>query len=147
MSDFEVTPAFCAQDWLGKSARRTCEITAELVDRFVELSGDFSPLHVEDQAGRAVGYRGRVVHGMLLGSLVSSVIGTQLPGRFGVLQEIQFSFRNPCYIGDRITIEVTVAEFHEALQLLSGKVEVRNAAGGLLARGRFRSGLHRSPAG
>ena len=133
---------FCERDWLGKSARRTCEIRGELVDRFVEVSGDSSLLHVDDAAARATGYRGRVVHGMLLGSLVSSVIGTQLPGEVGVLQEIQFSFRNPCYIGDEITIDVTVSEFHEALQLLFCKVEVRNGSGVLLAKGQFRSGLH-----
>jgi 3-hydroxybutyryl-CoA dehydratase len=143
MSDQPSNPAaaFRAQEWLGKSARRTCTITAQLVDRFVEVSGDSSPLHVDDDAARARGYRGRVVHGMLLGSLVSSVIGTQLPGEFGVLQEIQFSFRSPCYIGDEITIDVMVSEFHEALQLLSCKVEVRNRAGALLAKGQFRSGL------
>lgn len=132
---------FCEKEWLGKSARRTCAIRAELVDRFVEVSGDSSPLHVDDAAARAAGYRGRVVHGMLLGSLVSSVIGTQLPGEVGVLQEIEFSFRNPCYIGDEITIDVTVLEFHEALQLLFCKVEVRNRSGLLLAKGQFRSGV------
>jgi len=78
---------------------------------------------------------------MLLGSLVSSVIGTQLPGKVGVLQEIALSFRNPCYIGDEIAIDVTVSEFHEPLQLLFCKVEIRNGSGQLLANGRFRSGL------
>ncbi len=133
-------PGFTEQDWLGKSARRTCEITAQLVDQFVEVSGDSRPLHVDDAAARAAGYRGRVVHGMLLGSLVSSVIGTQLPGEIGVLQEVQFSFRNPCYIGDEITIDVMFSEFHEALQLLFAKVEVRNRSGALLAKGQFRLG-------
>jgi 3-hydroxybutyryl-CoA dehydratase len=134
-------PGFTAQDWHGKSVRRTCQITAQLVDQFVALSGDSSPVHVDDDAARARGYQGRVVHGMLLGSLVSSVVGTQLPGDIGILQEVQFSFRKPCYIGDEITIDVAVSEFHEALQVLFLKIEVRNRAAVLLADGQFRSGL------
>jgi 3-hydroxybutyryl-CoA dehydratase len=132
---------FTEKDWLGKTARRTCQISKELVDRFVELSGDSSPLHTDDAAAQSAGFRARLVHGMLLGSLVSSVIGTQLPGEVGFTQEVKLSFRNPCYEGDDITIDVAVSEFHESLQLLFCKVEIRNGSGQLLAVGQWRSGL------
>ncbi|MBM3776036.1 MAG: acyl dehydratase, partial [Acidobacteria bacterium] len=74
-------------DWLGRTAEREIPVTADLIDRFVLLSGDNSAIHVDDAAARARGFRGRVAHGMLLGSLVSAVIGTELPGHIGVLQE------------------------------------------------------------
>ncbi len=128
-------------DWAGKTARRTVVLTEELLDRFVEVSGDSSPIHVSAVAARERGFAGRVVHGLLLGSLVSSVIGTQLPGEDGVLQEMKLSFHNPCYPGDTVVIDVKVTDVHESVRALSCSVRVSNQAGVLLAKGHCRSGL------
>lgn len=48
-----------------------------MIDRFVLLSGDHSPIHVKDEAARALNYRERVAHGLLLDTLVSGVVGRQ----------------------------------------------------------------------
>jgi len=128
-------------EWAGKSAQRTVVVTEELLDRFVEVSGDSSPIHVSPVAAQERGFAGRVGHGLLLGSLVSSVIGTQLPGKDGILQEVKLSFHNPCYLGDTIVIDVKVTEVHESVRALTCSVRVSNQSGLLLARGHFRSGL------
>ena len=68
-------------------------ITADEVDSFAELSGDFNRLHMDDEFARRHGFRGRVVHGMLAGAFLSRVLGTMLPGP-GVLwlsQTIRFA--------------------------------------------------------
>lgn len=127
--------------WLGRKAERTVRITTELVDQFVDLSGDNSPIHVSDEAARAHGFQGRVAHGMLLGALLSNVIGTELPGANGVLQSVELSFRQPCKIGDEITICVSVSEFHESVNTLILKVRIRRQDGVTLASGSVRSGL------
>ena len=127
--------------WLGQSVERTVHLTAALVDGFVELSGDSSPIHVSGEAARARGFQGRVVHGMLLGALLSGVIGTELPGARGVLQNLALAFRQPCVIGDIVTICVSVAAFHESVNTLILKILIKKQDGTTLATGSARSGL------
>jgi acyl dehydratase len=130
---------------VGRFSERSTVVTAELIDRFVWLSGDNSPLHVDSNFARDHGFRGRVVQGQLLGALVSGVIGTELPGAAGVLQEIVLRFHNPCYEGDAVKVRVSVAEQHVSVGALTCKIEVRNGQGLLLAKGHFRSGLLEPP--
>lgn len=116
-------------------------ITEAMVERFVELSGDDSPIHVSNDAARSRGFRGRVVHGLLLGSLVSGLIGTELPGAQGLLQNFQVSFQSPCEIGDELTIRLWVVDYHESVKTLILKFEIQNSGGRVLATGSCRSGV------
>jgi|CXWL01.1.fsa_nt_gi 3-hydroxybutyryl-CoA dehydratase len=129
------------REWSGETASKTVHISAELLDNFTALSGDISRIHVDDQAAQARGFKGRVVHGFLLGALISSVIGTQLPGHEGVLQKSSLSFHKPCYVGDEILIEVSVAEYIESVRVLMLNVTVKNAGGEILVKGEIQSGL------
>lgn len=130
-----------AEDWIGRTATRRVRVTAELIDDFVRVSGDNSPIHVSAEAAEQRGLKERVAHGMLLGALVSGLVGTELPGAAGLLQAVQLSFRNPCHPGDEITIQVTVAEVFESVRTLVLKVRVERSDGLVLATGRLQSGL------
>jgi acyl dehydratase len=112
-----------------------------MVDGFAALSGDASPIHMSDDAAQRHSFQRRVVHGMLLGSLVSGTLGMELPGERGVLEKMQLSFRNPCYVDDEITIDVAVAKFFASVQTLVLTVKITRADGTLLARGTAQAGL------
>ena len=93
----------------------THTIAAEEVDAFAALSGDDNPLHMDDAYARSSGFRGRVVHGMLLGAWLSRVLGTHFPGP-GVLWLAQnIRFARAVYIGD--SVEVVVRVRHKAAEL------------------------------
>lgn len=128
-------------DWIGMKAERTVLITPALVDGFIEISGDSSPIHVSDEAAQARGFEGRVVHGLLLGALLSGLLGTRLPGERGLLQNLEFDFRAPCSIGDEISISAWVVDFHESVNTLKIKFLISNQRGQVLAKGSVRSGL------
>ncbi len=128
-------------DWVGRTAVRQVRITAEMVDQFASLSGDLGPIHTNDEAARKQGYQARLVHGWLLGSLVSGLIGMELPGDGGVEQDVQLSFRNPCYIGDAIKIELLGTEWFESVKTLVLKVKLTREDGLILATGEIRCGL------
>ncbi len=128
-------------DSVGCKAVRRVRITAEMVEQFAALSGDQGPIHVSDAAARQRGYRGLLVHGWLLGSLVSGVIGMELPGDGGVEQDIQLSFRNPCYVGDEVTIELVATEWFESVETLVLKVKLTREDGLILAKGEIRCGV------
>lgn len=128
-------------DWRGKTASRTVVVTEEMLAIFTELSGDSSRVHVDEEAARERGFKGRVVHGFLLGALASSVVGLQLPGHDGLLQKASLSFHNPCYVDDEVTVSVSVTDYVESVRVLILAVTITNAEGTLLAKGEIRSGL------
>uniref|UniRef100_A0A146MDW1 Hydroxyacyl-thioester dehydratase type 2, mitochondrial n=1 Tax=Lygus hesperus TaxID=30085 RepID=A0A146MDW1_LYGHE len=76
-------------------------VTREDVEAFARLSGDTNPVHFSGKA---------LVHGALLNSFLSGVIGTKLPGPGTILVSQSFKFPNPCYIGDVIVIQVSVSD-------------------------------------
>lgn len=121
----KVTKTYSAGDWLGKSSTRTHLITADLIDRFVAISGDRSRLHCDEAYARARGFSGRVAHGALLIALTSGGIGTELPGDCGILQGMDLSFHSTVHPGDEISIVTTISEFHEELQVLFGTISIR----------------------
>jgi acyl dehydratase len=87
-------------------------ITEAEVDAFATLSGDRNPLHCDPAYGRAAGFRDRVAHGVLLGALVSRLIGTELPGRRSLLLSLRLDFVAPTYPGDTITVQGRVDSVH-----------------------------------
>jgi acyl dehydratase len=89
---------------------------------------------------RSQGFEDRVAHGLLLGALVSSIVGNELPGAGGVLQGVDLAFRRPCLAGDEILIELEVVDVFESVRTLEMKVSIRGPRG-VLATGRVRSGL------
>jgi 3-oxoacyl-[acyl-carrier protein] reductase len=102
----------------GDETRWEHVVAASDVDAFAALSGDDNQLHLDDAFARSHGFRGRVVHGMLLGAWLSRVLGTQLPGP-GVLwlsQNIRFA--RAIYVGDRVEIVVRVKHKADALRTL-----------------------------
>jgi 3-oxoacyl-[acyl-carrier protein] reductase len=99
----------------GDEGRWTHTISAEDVDGFARLSGDDNLLHMNDSYARSSGFRGRVVHGMLLGAWLSRVLGTHFPGP-GVLWLAQnIRFVRAVYIGD--SVEIVVRVKHKAVEL------------------------------
>ena len=83
-------------------------ITEKLVDEFARLSGDYSNLHMINRFARERGYKGRVVHGALLISLLSRLVGMHFPGQNAVLLSMNTQFTSPAYIGDNINISAEV---------------------------------------
>jgi len=126
---------------VGRSVRREFAITAELVDAFADVSGDRSPIHMDDEEAAARGFDGRVAHGVLLAALTSSVVGMHLPGPDSVLHRVELSFHRPSYVGDRITIELKVHEAHDSMRVLICRVRATKQDGQLVARGKVQCGL------
>jgi acyl dehydratase len=126
---------------LGEEASRTFAVTAELVDGFARLSGDVSPIHVDVETARARGFEERVAHGALLGALVSSVVGTELPGARGLLHAIELKFKKPCCVGRSVTVTLKVVEKIEAVRALVLDATLQDDRGTVVAQGRVQSGV------
>ncbi len=92
----------------GMTAQLRRTFTREDVEAFARLSGDVNPAHV-DAAYAATSIFGRpVVHGMLTASLISTLLGTRLPGRGAIYLSQSLQFRAPVFIGDAVQAEVEI---------------------------------------
>ncbi|MBS7009889.1 MaoC family dehydratase [Anaerostipes sp.] len=90
----------------GQKAQMTKSFDREDVLCFAELTGDFSDLHVNEEFSQKQWFQKPVVHGVLVGSLISSVMGMELPGPGTILAREEIDFLKPVFYGDRITATV-----------------------------------------
>ena len=94
------------------------KITESLVNDFAKISGDFSPIHMNENYAKGTIFKKRIVHGMLLSSLLSRIQGMYLPGKHALYFSQSLNFRNPCFIDDIITVSGTVIAKSESTKIL-----------------------------
>jgi acyl dehydratase len=92
------------------SASFTKTITETDVYLFAGLSGDFNPMHVNEEFAKQTPFGTRIAHGALPQCLIAPVLGMKLPGLGTVALEINTRFRAPTYFGDTITATAEVSE-------------------------------------
>lgn len=86
----------------------TRQFSLEDVDRFAAITGDFNPVHVDDDYAARTIFKKRICHGMLVSSLFSALLGTKLPGEGSIYVGQDLKFIKPVYIGDTITAIVKI---------------------------------------
>lgn len=95
---------------LGQSSSFSKTITETDVYNFAGICGDFNPVHVNKIIAEKSIFKKNIVHGALIASFLSTVIGMQLPGPGTIYLEQDSKFVKPTFIGDTITAEVSVNE-------------------------------------
>ncbi|NNK32313.1 MAG: MaoC family dehydratase, partial [Xanthomonadales bacterium] len=86
---------------IGKIASIDHEFTDRDVRAFADVSRDTNPIHLDDAAAAASLFGRRVVHGMLVASLFSGLLGVEMPGEGTIYLGQTLSFKAPVFIGDR----------------------------------------------
>jgi 3-hydroxybutyryl-CoA dehydratase len=120
---------------VGDKGTYSKTIRDEDVRRFAEITGDFNPVHVDEEFARNSLFGGRIAHGFLTGALISTVFGTILPGPNTIYLSQELNFKAPVKIGDTITAECEVLEKKDAKKILKFKTQVKNQAGKVVLDG------------
>lgn len=120
---------------VGDTASLSREITEGDIRAFAELSGDFNPVHLDDEFARATRFGRRIAHGMLGASLISTVLGTKLPGRGAIYLSQTLQFLAPIFPGETVTAKVTVTKIKEGKPILTLETVCENQRGETLIRG------------
>ncbi len=123
---------------VGSSASIVKAIGETEVRRFVEMTGDDNPLHLDRVYAEATPLRDVVVHGMLGASFISTVIGTRLPGPGSLWISQSLEFERPVRLGDVLTITCTVTRKNERERLLDLDTRVVNQHGDVMIAGQGR---------
>ena len=131
---------------VGDTASLTRVVTLDDVSRFVDLTGDNNPLHVDRTYAEATPFKDIVVHGMLGASFLSTLIGTQLPGGGAVWISQAFDFLLPVRLDDTLTVTVTVTAKHDRDRLIELDARIDNQRRQVVLKGRGSVSVLRPPA-
>ncbi len=95
---------------IGDTASISKTFSADDVTGFAKVSGDYNPAHMDEAYAKTTMFQARIVHGFLVGSLFSAVLGMELPGVGSIYTNQTLKFTRPVYFDDTITATVTVKE-------------------------------------
>ena len=95
---------------VGDSASLTRTLTKDDIDAFAILSGDVNPAHLDEAYARETPFQKVIAHGMWGGTLISTLLGTKLPGPGTIYVGQSLRFMRPVNLGDILTVTVTVKE-------------------------------------
>ena len=104
---------------IGDTASLDHTLTRKDIELFAVMSGDVNPAHVDEEYASSDMFHKIIAHGMWGGSLISTVLGTQLPGPGTIYLGQTFRFLKPVAIGDQITARVTVTAKDEVKKRLT----------------------------
>ena len=128
----------------GQRASFTKTFTEEDVRRFIEITGDRNPLHVDDAFAAQTQFGRRIIHGMLTASLFSTMVGMLLPGTGAIYRSQTIRFLLPVYLGDTVTAHFLVRSVDRARHLLDIDAWIENEAGQRVIEGTCEAGLLRA---
>lgn len=95
---------------IGDSASLVRTLSKDDIALFAVMSGDVNPAHLDVQYAEASMFHRIIGHGMWGGALISTVLGTRLPGPGTIYLGQDLRFRKPVGVGDTITVTVTAKE-------------------------------------
>lgn len=124
---------------VGQIDELNVSVSTDDIDQFAKLSGDYSPVHVDNLFAKESGFTSRIAHGMLVGAFISGFIGTRLPGRYGIIQKLEIEFRKPLIPPDNIQIKGEVVDISKSVKQVVVKVTVSSSEGYLLSTAKVRS--------
>ncbi len=120
---------------MGQSAEVTHTVTEEDIQTFGNLSGDYNPLHFDEDWAKTTMFEGRIAHGILTASFISTAIGMYLPGPGTIYMSQSMRFLGPVRIGDTITARVEVVNLNDEKERVTLKTICTNQDGKVVLDG------------
>jgi 3-hydroxybutyryl-CoA dehydratase len=120
---------------VGDSFSRSRHVTDELIRQFAEVSGDYNPIHLDEDYARTTRFGKRIAHGMLSGAFISAVLGDEFAERKIVYLSQTLRFTAPVFIGDTITTTATVTDIRADKRIVSLRTECTNQDGTTVVAG------------
>jgi acyl dehydratase len=120
---------------VGQTAQRALTLTAEHVETFAKLTGDYNPLHFDAEFAKGTRFGALVVQGGLTTGLLHALVAMDLPGPGSVFLSQNWKFTAPVYIGDTITAHAQVVSVHASKPVTQLKVVITRQTGETVLEG------------
>lgn len=119
----------------GQKATRSLRLTPDHVRTYAELTGDYNPLHFDEDFAAQTPFGRLVVQGGLTTGLLHALAAMDLPGPGTVFMSQNWKFTAPVFVGDTITAEVEVISVHETKPVCQLAVSVAREDGEEVLKG------------
>lgn len=111
---------------VGHVAERKRIITEDDILNYAEITGNYNPIHVDEEYAKKTIFKKRMAPAFLVSSMISAILGTQLPGPGAIYLKQSLEFTSPVRIGDEITARVEVAAKNKTTKTVTMKTTCRN---------------------
>jgi len=99
---------------VGMEASSINIITEEHIQSFAQISGDFNPIHIDEDYAKKTNFGKKIAHGLISASFFSGLFGTKLPGIGSLYVSQSLKFLRPVYIGDEVIAIVRIKKIDVA---------------------------------
>jgi len=120
---------------VGQKATRSLTLTAEHVRKYSEITGDYNPLHYDEEFAAGTKFKHLVVQGGLTTGLLHALVAQDMPGPGTVFLSQNWKFTAPVFIGDTITAEAEVLSVHAAKPVTQLGIKVTRQTGEMVLEG------------
>lgn len=119
----------------GQECSTSVTIGESEIDAFIRLTGDTAPVHTDANHARQLGFPDRIAHGLLVGSMYSTLLGLHLPGPNTVIVKLAMDLLQPVMLGDTLEYRVRVTRISEAVNSVTLSLSATNQHSQLVNRG------------
>ncbi len=120
---------------VGATATRTRVVTSDDVELFAKVSGDTNSVHLDEAYAATTSFGRRIAHGMFTVSIISAILGNDLPGLGTIYLGQDIKFKAPVFIGDTITATVELIKYREEKRIATFKTVATNQDGVVVVEG------------
>ena len=120
---------------IGDTFSTSREVTDEIIRKFADVSGDYNPIHLDDEFAKTTRFGKRIAHGMLSGAFISAVLGNEFKDRKIVYLSQTMKFTAPVFIGDTVTATGTITNIREDKGIVTLETICTNQNGETLVKG------------
>jgi len=120
---------------VGERASLSRAFTEEDVIQFANISTDTNPIHLDESFAADSVFGQRIVHGMLIASLFSALVGVKLPGAGTIYLGQSLTFKAPVSIGEQVTASVEIIKIREDKPIVTLRTLCVNSEGQIVVDG------------
>jgi 3-hydroxybutyryl-CoA dehydratase len=120
---------------IGEKATLSRLISEDDILRMAAITGDFNPVHIDEEYAAMTRFKGRIAHGVFSSGLISAVLGMHLPGPGAVYLRQSLQFLHPLRPGDVLTAEVEVIAWRAEKRIITLQTRSSNQDGTGIAEG------------
>lgn len=121
--------------YIGQKAEFTAVVTDAMVNGFASLVGDYNPLHMDEEYASQTKFKGRIAHGMLVASFLSTLLGMYCPGKNNLYLSQNLNFRAPLKIGETIRVTGEIKQKADSVKVICVKTVIYNAKNNIILDG------------
>lgn len=119
---------------VGFTKSITVQVTDKMVHQFAELSGDYNPIHMNEEYASKTRFGRRIAHGMISGALISRAL-VECIGGGGIYLGQSLKFVNPVFIDDMITVTIKITAVRKEKGIATVETNVTKANGDMVVKG------------